>query len=211
MGAINKSADEAVASVAAFALALTKLDGAHVALEGKFLGPGNTQDFSWALTDALLELGDPGLTALVAGNLHRDDLQKEFAYLIGKLGAARSESAECKFLKARLDTGDFVLRGRCLQSLAELRDLSVLDRCHKWMNDKNLTLRYYALQAARNIGNDQTLMLLTETQWSAENDTATNGALSMERLRLEVYEEIYWRLAGGRSREVMVPIQHSRG
>ena len=32
----------------------------------------------------------------------------------------------------------------------------------------------------------------------------------MERLRLEIYESIYWRLAGGRSREVMVPIQQSR-
>jgi hypothetical protein len=204
------SADEAVASIAAFALALTKLKGAHSALEAKFINPGNTPDFSWALTDALLELGDPALATLVSVNLHREDLQREIAYLIGKLGTARSDSAECKFLKDRLDTGDFVLRGRCLQSLAELRDTSVLDRCHKWMNDEDLTLRYYALQSARNIGNEQTLMLLTQTQWSAENDTATNGALSMERLRLEVYEEIYWRLAGGRSREVMVPIQHSR-
>ena len=86
----------------------------------------------------------------------------------------------------------------------------VLDLCHKWLNDSNTVLRYYALQAARHIGNDQTLALLTQTQWGAENDAITSGAISMERLRLEIYESIYWRLAGGRSRKVMVPIQQSR-
>ena len=66
--------------------------------------------------------------------------------------------------------------------------------------------RYYALQSLRHIGNEETLAILTQTQWRAEDDAATSGSLSLERLRLEVYEDIYWRLAGGRSREVMVPI-----
>ena len=60
-------------------------------------------------------------------------------------------------------------------------------------------------------GTDKTLSLLAATLWSAEDDAATGASLSIERLRLEVYEEIYWRLAGGRSREIMVPIQHSSG
>jgi hypothetical protein len=200
------SEDEAVASVAAFALALTKLEGAHAALEATFLGAGNTEDFLWAVTDALLELGDPGVTTLVARHLDREDLQNQLAYLIGKLGASRASAEEIKYLRDRLDTGDFGLRGRCLQSLAELRDLSVLDRCHHWLINGNTVLRDYALQSVRHIGNEQTLALLTETQWSAADDTVTSGALSFERLRLEVYEDIYWRLAGGRSREIMMPI-----
>ena len=102
------------------------------------------------------------------------------------------------------------MRGRCLQSLAELRDMSVLERCHKWMNDKNLTLRYYALQSARNIGNEQTLMLLTQTQWSAENNAQPMALCPWSVCGSKFMKRFYWRLAGGRSREVMVPIQHSR-
>ena len=79
----------------------------------------------------------------------------------------------------------------------------MLDRCHKWMNDR-IDIAVLLSAISRNIGTEQTLMLLTQTQWTAENDAATNGTLSIERLRLEVYEEIYWRLAGGRSREIMV-------
>ena len=123
------SPDEAVASVTAFALGLTKLCGAHEALEERFLGSGNTEDFLWAVTDALLELGDHRLNALVAGCLDRPDRQEQIAYLIGKLGHAEPDSVEAKFLKSRLDAGEFSLRGRCLQSLAELRDASVLDLC----------------------------------------------------------------------------------
>ena len=87
----------------------------------------------------------------------------------------------------------------------------MLDRCHKWLDDRNSTLRYYALQAVRHIGTEESLALLTQSQGRAENEAATTGTLSIERLRLEVYEDIYWRLAGGRSREIMIPIQQSRG
>ena len=107
------SADEAVASIAAFALALTKLDGAYSALEAKFVNPGNTPDFSWALTDALLELGDPALATLVSVNLDREDLQREVAYLIGKLGTARSDSAECKFLNGLTPETSFCAAAVC--------------------------------------------------------------------------------------------------
>ena len=88
--------------------------------------------------------------------------------------------------------------------------LSYPGLCHKWLNDKNIfVFRYYSLQSLRHIGTEQTLALLTQAQWSAENDAATSASLAIERLRLEVYEDIYWRLAGGRSREVMAPIPQS--
>ena len=83
------SAEEAVASWLRLRCPLTKLEGGYSALEAKFVNPGNTPDFSWALTDALLELGDPALATLVSVNLDRED-QREVAYLIGKLGTARS-------------------------------------------------------------------------------------------------------------------------
>jgi hypothetical protein len=198
-----------VASVAAFALAVTKLNGAQAALENRFLADDNSEDLLWAVTDALLELSDPGLNALVASHMDRADRQQQVAYLIGKLGSARVDSSEYKFLHSHLAQGDPAMRGRCLQSLAELRDTSILELCHKLLNDKNMILRYYALQSLRLIGTDQTLALLTQAQWSTENDPATSASLANERLRLEVYEDIYWRLAGGRSREVMEPISQS--
>jgi hypothetical protein len=213
---LHQSHDIAVASLAAFALSLTKLDGAHAALEKEFLCPNhatleNGEDLMWAVTDALLEMGDPGLTDLIANNFKREDLKHQIAFLIGKIGSAHVDSAECKFLRENLESGDSVLRGRCLQSLAELRDTSVLPRCHKWLSDKNWTARYYALQAVRHIGTEETLALLSQSQGRTENEAATSGSLSIERLRLEVYEDIYWRLSGGKSREIMIAIAQNRG
>ncbi len=214
---LNDSSDIAVSSLAAFGLALTKLDVAHHALELQFLRADassreNGTDLLWALTDALLEVGDPGLANLISNNLAREDLRPQLAYLMGKIGSSHLESAGCNFLREHLESesSDFALRGRCLQALAELRDTSVLDRCHKWLDDRNSTLRYYALQAVRHIGTEESLVLLTQSQGRAENEAATTATLSIERLRLEVYEDIYWRLAGGRSREIMIPIQQSR-
>jgi hypothetical protein len=198
-----------VASVAAFALSVTKLPGAEAALEKRFLADDNSEDLLWAVTDALLELSDPQLAGLVSNYMDREDRRQQIAYLIGKLGSARVDSSEYRFLHQNLMSGDFALRGRCLQSLAELRDMSILNLCHKWLNDKNIVFRYYSLQSLRHIGTEQTLSLLTQAQWSAENDAATSASLAIERLRLEVYEDIYWRLAGGRSREVMEPITQS--
>jgi hypothetical protein len=198
-----------VASVAAFALAVTKLTGAQAALEKRFLAPDNSEDLLWAVTDALLELSDPVLGAFVAAHMDREDRQPQIAYLIGKLGSARVDSSEYRFLHQHLASGDFALRGRCLQALAELRDTTILGTCHKWLNDRNFVFRYYSLQSLRHVGTEQTLALLTQAQWSGENDAATSASLAIERLRLEVYEDIYWRLAGGRSREVMAPIPQS--
>lgn len=213
---LNNGDDMAVASLAAFALSLTKLDVAYKALEEHFLLPNakdkeHGADLLWAVTDALLEVGDAGLPALVAKNLDREDIRHQIAYLIGKLGFARVDSPECKFLRDHLEGPDPVLRGRCLQSLAELRDLTILELCHRWLDDKNSIHRYYALQAVRHIGTEETLLLLSQSQGRADNEVVTSATFSIERLRLEVYEDIYWRLAGGRSREIMVPIPPSRG
>ena len=145
-----------VASVAAFALAVTKLTGAQAALEQRFLANDNSEDLLWAVTDALLELSDPGLNALVSSHMDRTDRQQQIAYLIGKLGSARVDSSEYKFLHSHLGSGDPAMRGRCLQALAELRDMSILELCHKWLNDKNMILRYYSLQSLRYIGVEQT-------------------------------------------------------
>lgn len=208
---LRTSHDEAVVSVAAFALGLSKLGEAQDALQERFLRQDNSSDTLWAVADALCELGDPRLTALVSENLHREDLHHQIAYLLGKIGPSRVGPEEYQFLRDHLNDSDIGMRGRCLQALAELRDLTVLDLCHKWLKEKNPVLRYYALEAVRYIGTDKTLSLLAAALWSAEDDAATGASLSVERLRLEVYEEIYWRLAGGRSREIMVPIQHSSG
>lgn len=203
---LHGSEDVAVASVAAFALSITKMEGAHEALVKKFLAAENAGrehggDLLWAVTDALLEIGDPRLTTLIEENLYRADLRHQVAYLIGKVGASHVDSKECNFLREHLESDDAVLSGRCLQALAELRDTTILDKCHEWLNRKKLAFRYYALQSLRHIGTEKTLALLTEAQWWAENDA--HGSFSIERVRQEVYEEIYWRLAGGRSLEVM--------
>jgi hypothetical protein len=203
-----QSENKVVASVAAFALALTKLPGAHAAIANRFAQPGTSEDLLWAVTDALDELGDPAISDLISRNLTREDRREQIAYLIGKLGEAKPGTAEWRFLHDGLNAGSTRFRGRCLQSLAELRDTSILPACHACLN-KGETAYRYALQALRHVGNEHTLAILTQTQWRPEHADAGASSLSLERLRLEVYEDIYWRLAGGRSREVMVAIPKS--
>ena len=84
--------------------------GAEAALENRFLADDNSEDLLWAVTDALLELSDPGLTALVSTHMDRPDRQQQIAYLIGKLGSARVDSSEYRFLHQHLLSGDFALR-----------------------------------------------------------------------------------------------------
>ena len=89
-----------------------------------------------------------------------------------------------------------------MQALAELGETSVLPLCHRWLTERPVASCFYVLQALRNIGNWQTLCLLEQKSWTAEN---TAPAYAIDALRVEVYESIYWRLVGGMSRETMAP------
>jgi len=51
------------------------------------------------------------------------------------------------------------------------------------------------------------LEALAELAWQTDAALAGDSFVFLQQLRLEVYEEIYWRLAGGISREVMLPIE----
>ena len=71
------SAEEAVASVAAFALSTDQARGRARRARSEVPQPRKYSGLLWALTDALLELGDPALATLVSDNLDREDLQRE--------------------------------------------------------------------------------------------------------------------------------------
>jgi hypothetical protein len=57
----------------------------------------------------------------------------------------------------------------------------------------------------RQVGDTQSLTILERLQWNQGNTAL------FERLRLEVYDDLYWRLAGGLSREVMAPMSNQPG
>lgn len=201
------SGDPAVASVAAFALGLMKPAGALAKLAGRFKETETDGDLLWAIADSMLELGDPGLAEVAAKSMSTKCLWPYTAYLIGKLGAAYMTPDFHDFLRAHLkddSPGTEGLRGRCLQSLAEVRE-DVRDVCYEWLKQKDDTLRYYALQGLRQVGDTQSLTILERLQWNQGNTAL------FERLRLEVYDDLYWRLAGGLSREVMAPMSNQPG
>jgi hypothetical protein len=208
--ALETSTDDAVTAVAAFAVGLARLEGGFASLRRRFLASGSG-DVLWALADSMVESRDPGLDGFLQSQLGNADREAYIAYLIGKTGTAAAGSEERKFLFARLDAKDELLRGRCLRSLAELHDCAALEPAHAWLNSPSQVLCYYALQALRLIGNKDSLGLIEKSFWTAY-DTRGGAApsLLLEQLRLEAYDEIYWRLAGGLSREVMAPIRQKR-
>lgn len=126
------------------------------------------------------------------------------AYLIGKMGAVRKKDSYVDFLRAHVplaEPGSDKIHGQCLQALAELHE-DVRPLCHEWLSKPNETLRFYALESLRYVGDMSSLKLLESLQWHQDNTPF------FEHARLEVYDDLYWRLAGGLSREVMTPLQN---
>jgi hypothetical protein len=195
--------DTLVASIAAFAAGLMKPAGALDKLRSRFKTADADVDLLWAIADSMLELGDPELPGVVRASMGDRGLWEYTAYLMGKIGAAHLTDDFHGFLRKHLDDdspGTEKLRGQCLQALAEAGDEEVLEHCYRWLDGNDPTLRYYALQGIRHVGDTQSLLKLEELQWDRFNSPF------LERLRLDAYEDLYWRLAGGLSREVMAPM-----
>lgn len=197
------SQDPLEAATAAFALGITKPSGALGLLASRFQAKEPDLDLLWAIADSMVELGDPGLEKIVESSLEVRPLWQFAAYLIGKLGASYCRSGFPSFLWDRVNESeeDPGVRGRSLQALAELGDpasaAKIRDICDQWLETTDDQLRYYALQGLRHAGDKSTLAKLEGLQWKE-----TNTPL-FERLREEVYDELYWSLAGGLSSEVM--------
>jgi hypothetical protein len=209
------SDDELCASVAAFALGLLKPISALSAMKERFFQNPHQTQLLWALADAMLELGNQDLHEVVNQCLQpgRKDWCIFGAYFIGKLGRSytgRLPAKEWDERRAFLwtsalesNSGQVHLKGQCLLTLAQLHEPDLLDVCHQWIRGDDGTLRYHALQAIRYIGDENSLCVLESLDFPLA-DSSDNRLL--DRLRLEVYEDLYWRLAGGLAREVMIPV-----
>jgi hypothetical protein len=90
-----------------------------------------------------------------------------------------------------------------LLALAQLHETAVLDACHAWLKGSDGILCFYALEALRHIGDESSLAELESRCFPIQKDEDNR---LLERLRLDVYEDLYWRLAGGMAREVMLPV-----
>ncbi len=207
--ALDTSTESSVATVAAFALGLTGVEGAWAALRDRFLREDTDLDTLWAIADSLLEIGDPNCQEFLLAAMQRPDRAQQIAYMIGKIGLATNGTPEWTFLERGLGEGnEWALRGRCIHSLAELGDTSKLELCYEWLRNPSQKVQFYALQALRHIGDSTTLQLLEQMQLSVKfAPSRPADSLYLEGLHVEVYEDIYWRLAGGLSRETMIPIQ----
>ena len=197
--------EDPVSAIAAFALALTRTECSDRALKDRFDGDGLTLDTLWALTDSLIELASPDLDKFIAGRLQRSDRSEFVAHMIGKMGLAGEGSREWDFLRSNLTSSDSKLAGRSLQALAELSCADILPTCHAWLQQPAGHSAYFALQALRSVGTWDSLQLIETLRWNpAQLDN--NRITFLDGIRMEVYEAIYWRLAGGLSRETMMPI-----
>ncbi len=200
---------EPVAAMAAFALALARTDDAFDLLSKSFDDPDTDSESLWPLADSLLELTHPAMRQFVTDRLGREGRHEVLAYMIGKLGSALKNSEEQNFLREHLTSENKKLSGRCMQALGELLCSDVLPWCHDWLRREPPYNSYFALQAMRHIGDWESLQLIESLQWNALRDDP-NKRLFLDSVRTEVYEAIYWRLAGGLAREVMDPITASQ-
>jgi len=202
-----------VSDMAAFSLALARFGNAFEALTISFDQPNLTPETLWPLTDALLELADSKMEEFIQSRLGRKDRHEVIAHMIGRIGIAKKGSQEWDFLWSNLESPNRKLAGRCLQALGELLCVDALPVCRTWLLSKPANNAYFALQALRNIGEWKDLNLIEQLQWNALRDDS-NKQLFLDSVRTEVYDSIYWRLAGGLSREVMAapgsPIRHRK-
>jgi hypothetical protein len=197
-------ASDPVSDLAAFSLALGRTKDAFALLTRSFDRPENDSEILWPLTDSLLELADPGMVHFAAARLEREDRHEVLAHMIGRMGLATEGSKEWDFIWKHLESPNRKLSGRCLQSLGELLCAEALPVCRAWLTSKPANNPYFALQALSRLGDWQDLELIEQLQWDAvRNDP--NKRLFLDSVRTEVYDAIYWRLAGGLSREVMAP------
>lgn len=200
-------APEPVCSIAAFALALSRQDNAFEALTEAFRREDTSLDMQWAVADSLIELADPELPQYLQERITQapDAHSEMLAHMLGKLGQASQGSKEWNFLEQRVAGRDGRLAGRCLQALAELSSTSVIPICHQWLQEQAEHLPYFALQALREVGRWESLKLIERLRWDTSR-MDTSRMLFLDSVRMEVYEAIYWRLAGGLSRETMARI-----
>jgi hypothetical protein len=204
-----QAGEEPVSAMAAFSLALARSKNSFEVLMSRFDSPAVDSESLWPLADALLELADPEMSHFTTKRLDRTDRAEVIAHMIGKMGLATENSADWQFLWDHLQDPNRKLAGRCLQALGELLCVNALPVCHRWLQNPADGNPYFALQALRSIGTWESLELIEQLRWDAPQ-TDPNKRLFLDSVRMEVYEAIYWRLAGGLSREVMAPISPSK-
>ncbi len=202
LGRLLESASDPVSDMAAFSLAMARAEGAFDLLTRCFDSSDLQTEALWPITDALLELSDPRMARFIACRLDREDRCEVVAHMIGRMGQAAEGSRECGFLWSHLESPNRKLAGRCLIALGELSCADALPVCRSWLTSKPPNNSYFALQALRGVGEWKDLKLIERLQWNSLRDDP-NKRLFLDSVRTEVYDTIYWRLAGGLSREVM--------
>jgi hypothetical protein len=186
------------------------------------LRPGTAEDTQWSIVDSLLFF-DPGdVTRKAVAQLRENPaLHKHAAYLIGKLRVAEPGSEEARFLTSCLKSDKVRTRGAALKALAQLGVTTYRPHC-EWMAidawdtlakakdqsqdillpekaEERATLRTYALESLRLIGDEGSIKVLRDARNRRPDGRSadpTGGQLT--QLSYEVSEDIYWRLTGGR-------------
>ena len=210
----EKTANDALASMAAFALGDVRYDEAHGKLIAAFLDDSTSEVIRWAITDALGTL-DPErvmteaiLPLIESGKLKdpakRSERREQLIYLIGQLrhpnGSARAFVEEV--LKS--PEANILQKGRAILAIGYLlppdwekwkvefekvalnEDSSISPKSED--QTKGIYLRTKALQALAEIGDEKTLTQLRKKrqQWTPE----------LERVFYSTSEEIIWRNNG---------------
>ena len=206
---IRARTNDLAITVAAIALGLMNAHPAFPALAERFEAAGDqapAEEVRWALCDSMLQFCGNDLADRLKTWVARPDLAPWVVYMIGRRGVPPTGQPEWDLLhNSLLAVDDDGLRGRALMALAELGDESVLATAHEWLNDVSAKLCYYSLQTLRQIGDATSLRRLEDLRWQPGRQPIGEFCF-LQQVRLEVYEDIYWRLAGGLSRELMKPI-----
>jgi len=209
-------------AVIAFVLGTSGGDDNLRFLIDALLKPGTAEDTQWSIVDSLLFF-DPGDVTRYGVTKLRENpaLHKHAAYLIGKLRVAEPGSDEARFLISCLGADKVRTRGAALKALAQLGVTTYRPHC-EWMAsdawdklakakdqpqdillpkkaDERATLRTYALESLRLIGDEGSIKALRDARnWRPDGSPADRTGSQLMQLSYEVGEDIYWRLTGGR-------------
>ena len=211
-----------IPAVVAFALAGIGGPGSLDFLMQSLADPAADLDTRWAIADALLTFNAHDVIGRVCDELvPLDRLRDICAYMIGKLQVGAGECKTVSFLEDCLKTPVASTQGRALRALAELGNGSYRQDCESlavgdWAQVSAgkriavpdaaadaMTLRRYALESLRLIGDAETLKVLRDSHarrfqsWDA-------GSVELTQLSYQVSEDIYWRISAGQSGEFIL-------
>jgi hypothetical protein len=189
--------------LAVFAIGLSGHPESAQLLVEAFEAPHVDREVRWAIAEMLPRL-DPRTTLTLARSATEPDAL--IVYMINRVGRADPGSPERDYLDRCLQSGVPRIIGRALRAFADLGDTRFKDVCERivradWKGvrasgilklegrpkaDDLKSLQHAALEALRNIGDEQSIEVL-QRSWLKLNYTLSHLAYS-------VTDHIYWRM-----------------